>query len=277
MKWKLAPSRTAALLAAALVCAAPAALPAQTKPRTHTPTHRKTGGRKPVAKKRAAKPTGDEAHFVNKAAADRVHAWVTKHHSDTLSTSAEPRPARTVPVRPEARPEAAPAAAATPDTTAGREATAADFDRAAAERRKAAARPAAKPDPRKFAGPPQSKSSSPDAPETPATAHYARPSQARLTYVHGHLIVPPPLRGSHEILVRQNVVADREGLDRIRDAADLREMRAKKLLVALPAGSGLRVDPRLPSDRRYTRPWTAKFLADLARAHASRFHGCPAG
>jgi hypothetical protein len=88
----------------------------------------------------------------------------------------------------------------------------------------------------------------------------------------GHLIVPPPLKGSHEILVRQNVVADRDGLDRIKDDDDLERMRASKLLVALPVSNALDVDDRLPVNRRYCRPWTAQFLAALARAHYARFH-----
>jgi hypothetical protein len=88
----------------------------------------------------------------------------------------------------------------------------------------------------------------------------------------GRLIVPPPLKGSHEILVRQNVVADRDGLDRIQNDDDLELMRAQHLLVNLPISRALDVDDRLPVDRRYTRPWTAQFLATLARAHYARFH-----
>jgi hypothetical protein len=88
----------------------------------------------------------------------------------------------------------------------------------------------------------------------------------------GRLIVPPPLRGSHEILVRQNVVADRDGLDRIQDDNDLARMRAQRLLVPLPLSAALDVDDRLPANRRYARPWTAQFLATLARAHYARFH-----
>lgn len=89
---------------------------------------------------------------------------------------------------------------------------------------------------------------------------------------HGRLIVPPPLKGSHEILVRQNVVADQDGLDRIQDDNDLVRMRDQRLLVALPVNRELGVDERLPLDRRYTRPWTAQFLTTLSRAHYARFH-----
>ncbi|NYF92095.1 DUF5715 family protein [Tunturiibacter empetritectus] len=88
----------------------------------------------------------------------------------------------------------------------------------------------------------------------------------------GRLIMPPPLKGSHEILVHQNEVADRDGLSRIQDDGDLVDMRGKKLLVALPESEALQVDDRLPVNRRYCRPWTAQFLATLARAHYARFH-----
>lgn len=88
----------------------------------------------------------------------------------------------------------------------------------------------------------------------------------------GRLIVPPPLRGSREILVRQNVVADRDGLDRIQDDADLARMREARMLVPIPVSTALDVDERLPANRRYARPWTAQFLATLARAHYARFH-----
>jgi hypothetical protein len=88
----------------------------------------------------------------------------------------------------------------------------------------------------------------------------------------GHLIVPRPLKGSHEILVHQNQVADHEGLDRVQSDDDLEAMRDKGLLVALPTNSALQVDERLPANRRYCRPWTAQFLATLSRAYYARFH-----
>jgi hypothetical protein len=84
--------------------------------------------------------------------------------------------------------------------------------------------------------------------------------------------VPPPLKGSREILVHQNQVADRDGLDRIRNDEDLLDMRSKRLLVALPANDALQIDERLPVNRRYCRPWVAQFLATMARAHYAHFH-----
>jgi hypothetical protein len=88
----------------------------------------------------------------------------------------------------------------------------------------------------------------------------------------GRLIVPRPLKGSHEILLHQNQVADRDGLHRIQNDDDLIDMRNQKLLVGLPVSNALDVDDRLPVNRRYCRPWTAQFLATLARAHYQHFH-----
>ena len=93
-----------------------------------------------------------------------------------------------------------------------------------------------------------------------------------LFYKRGRLIMPPALKGSHEILLHQNQVADSEGLQRIRDDSDLEQMRSNKILVALPTGMGIQTDERLPMNRRYCRPWTAVFLNALARAHYARFH-----
>jgi hypothetical protein len=89
---------------------------------------------------------------------------------------------------------------------------------------------------------------------------------------HGHLMVPPPLYGSHENLLHQNQMADLDGLNRVRDDADLLDLRHQKKLVALPENEALRVDVRLPEDRRFSRPWTAAFLNILARDHYAAFH-----
>jgi hypothetical protein len=84
--------------------------------------------------------------------------------------------------------------------------------------------------------------------------------------------MPSPLRGSHESLERQNTRLDADGLERIEDEADLADRIAHKLLVPIPASSALTVNAGLPAAHRYCRPWTARFLADLARAHDTQFH-----
>jgi hypothetical protein len=88
----------------------------------------------------------------------------------------------------------------------------------------------------------------------------------------GRLVIPPPLKGSREILLHQNEVAERDGLSRIQNDEDLLHMRDEGMLVALPVSGSLDIDQRLPFNRRYCRPWTARFLANLSRAHYARFH-----
>jgi hypothetical protein len=82
----------------------------------------------------------------------------------------------------------------------------------------------------------------------------------------------PPLRGSRESLLRQNQRDDAEGLVRIQDQAQLLDLETSGDLVPIPVSIGLRVNPSLPPDRRYCRPWTARFLDALARSHYARFH-----
>jgi hypothetical protein len=89
--------------------------------------------------------------------------------------------------------------------------------------------------------------------------------------VRESFVMPPPLRGSHESLVHQNEMAEADGLERILDDADLEDRIAHGSLVHVPTSSVLRINTDLPENRRYCRPWTAKFLSDLAHAHAQRF------
>jgi hypothetical protein len=86
-------------------------------------------------------------------------------------------------------------------------------------------------------------------------------------------VMPPPMRGSLTSLERQNERADAEGLERIEDEDDLSDRIARKMLVPVPVSASLTVNEDLPEHHRYCRPWTARFLADLARVHAAQFHG----
>ncbi len=81
----------------------------------------------------------------------------------------------------------------------------------------------------------------------------------------------PPLRGSLASLLRQNERDTAEGLVRFANDAQLDEFEAEGRLVPVPASLALRVNAELPMDRRYCQPWTAQFLADLARSHFARF------
>jgi hypothetical protein len=84
--------------------------------------------------------------------------------------------------------------------------------------------------------------------------------------------MPSPLRGSYESLERQNDKTEADGLERIEDEDDLTDRIARKMLVPVPASAALIVSGNLPENRRYCRPWTARFLADLASVHGAQFH-----
>ena len=86
------------------------------------------------------------------------------------------------------------------------------------------------------------------------------------------LAMLPALRGSHENLIRQNVMAAQDGLTRVQDDADLERMRLSGQLVPIPAAAGIQIDSRLPLNRRFCRPWTAQFLSTVAAAHYAYFH-----
>ncbi|MGB9030000.1 MAG: DUF5715 family protein [Acidobacteriaceae bacterium] len=98
-----------------------------------------------------------------------------------------------------------------------------------------------------------------------ATTHASIPRVARIHFV-------PPLRGSLESLMRQNERDQAEGLIRIEDDAQLDQLEFSRDIVPVPASYSLHVNPALPANRRYCRPWTARFLADLAHNHYARFH-----
>src|ERR1700738_1016940 len=75
----------------------------------------------------------------------------------------------------------------------------------------------------------------------------------------------PPLRGTHESLVRQNTRAEQDGLLRVKDDVDLGALRRTGSLVSLPETTSMHVDGRLPMNRRDCRPWTGHFLGALGR------------
>ncbi len=104
-----------------------------------------------------------------------------------------------------------------------------------------------------------------DAPEIPEETETASLSLTGMGMVS-------PLRGSLASLTRQNTRLDADGLERIEDEADLTSRIEHKLLVPLPASAALTVNPNLSDHHRYCRAWTARFLADLARAHEGAFH-----
>jgi hypothetical protein len=98
----------------------------------------------------------------------------------------------------------------------------------------------------------------------------AETEEASLTIARGYM--PAPLRGNRASLERQNERLEAEGLERIEDEDDLASRIAHHLLVPVPASDALVVNGNLPAAHRYCRPWTARFLSDLASAHQAEFH-----
>ncbi len=107
----------------------------------------------------------------------------------------------------------------------------------------------------------------------PTTSQLAAEAvQPRLYSSSGRLILPAPLKGSHDVLIHQNLMADDEGLSRIQDDEELDRLRDAHLLGDLPVSVSLRINPELPANRRCARPWTVRFAADIADAFYARFH-----
>ena len=106
------------------------------------------------------------------------------------------------------------------------------------------------------------------AAETQAALHAAGPDP----FLSKSIVKMAPLRGSLESLIRQNEKTNADNLERIEDDADLQARISNGQLVRVPESDGLAVNPSLPEDRRYCRPWTATFLKDLSKAHESQFH-----
>lgn len=252
-----------ALLALASLFSAPAAL-AATARKTHPSAARKTA-------------TSSTARATERSGKRSTKA--STHHNSTATTSRTTKAERVRSRRKHGAAGLESAAAGSTDTR--RKATRADFLKAAdAAPKKGAARR------HKVQSVAAEKSVKTDSVVSVTRTETPRKSEAEsvaeeaatptilptLYNKRGRLVIPPPLKGSHEILVRQNVVADQDGLDRVQDDNDLLRMRQQNLLVALPVSRELDVDDRLPPNRRYSRPWTAQFLATMARAHYARFH-----
>jgi hypothetical protein len=107
----------------------------------------------------------------------------------------------------------------------------------------------------------------------PIDAHPIATPSAQIAELHPPRFLGPNVRrGNRDSLVRQNERSEQEYLERIEDDADLQDRIRRGMLVQVPASSALTVNPSLPEDRRYCRPWTADFLTILSRNHAAQFH-----
>ncbi len=82
---------------------------------------------------------------------------------------------------------------------------------------------------------------------------------------------PVSLRGSPASQKRQNQKADEADLTRIKDSEQLNRFKRLGLLVPIRETQGLVIDPRLPVEFRFVRPWTQAFLEDLSTRFYKKF------
>jgi Family of unknown function (DUF5715) len=94
--------------------------------------------------------------------------------------------------------------------------------------------------------------------------HYVRHHVRRIAW-------NPMFRGSHEMLVRENVQIDELQLPRIMNDDELEQLEATQELVPVSDSYALSVAGNLLPSRRYCRPWTRDFLQDFSDAFYNEF------
>ena len=108
---------------------------------------------------------------------------------------------------------------------------------------------------------------------TPASAVRRYSSHYRHHKGHyRHIVWNPVLKGSYDSMLRQNEEIDRLQLPRIVDDAQLEELVRTQELVPISESQSLRVSPAVKPDKRYCRPWTNQFLADMGEAYYKEFN-----
>ena len=89
---------------------------------------------------------------------------------------------------------------------------------------------------------------------------------------HRRVVWNPVLKGSYDSMLRQNEEIDRLQLPRINDEEQLEELVRNQELVPIHETRSLRVSAAVKPDKRYCRPWTNQFVADMADAYYNEFH-----
>src|SRR5205807_4955602 len=79
----------------------------------------------------------------------------------------------------------------------------------------------------------------------------------------------PTRRSSDLSLLRQNLRVSEDDLERIQDDAQLEELTRNGELVGLPQNQFMGVDPKLPEERRFCRPWTKNLDRKSTRLNSS--------
>jgi hypothetical protein len=101
---------------------------------------------------------------------------------------------------------------------------------------------------------------------------YHRTPHSHRFRFHRGLLWNPMFRPSHDSLLRQNEEIDRLELPRIQDDTELEALKASGALVPIENSDSLKIEPSLDPSRRYCRPWTRDFVADLSEVYYRQFH-----
>ncbi len=78
--------------------------------------------------------------------------------------------------------------------------------------------------------------------------------------------IPQNLKGAASSIVKENEKARVDGIEFIKDMNRLAEMVRDGKVVPLPESAFVKINPNIPSERRYCLPETAKFLTEMATA-----------
>src|SRR5258708_8023826 len=105
-----------------------------------------------------------------------------------------------------------------------------------------------------------------------ATVHRGTTRTGKHRVIQRGVVWNPVLKGSHDSLLRQNEEIDRLQLPRINDEEQLGELIRTQELVPIEETKALRVSASIKPDKRYSRPWTHQFVADMADAFYTEFH-----
>lgn len=109
--------------------------------------------------------------------------------------------------------------------------------------------------------------------KTISAVRTAHPALIRLRR-GGFTVTAAPLRAKPGALRRENAAAARDRLSRLASRRMLTRFRRARLLVSLPGSTGTYYVSGVPASLRVARPWTRRFVEQLAAAK-HRFFGSP--
>ena len=109
------------------------------------------------------------------------------------------------------------------------------------------------------------------SPRTAFALHRVNRRHRILRHFRG-ILWNPLFRPSHDSLIRQNEEIDRLDLPRIQDDAELEALKASGALVPIEESDALKIEHQLEPSRRFCRPWTRDFVADLSETYYRQFH-----